>query len=230
MHAMSTTTRAALFAIAGAAAIVAGAVSAPVHVALVEDVSGHPAGVELMDYVEPGQVIRLGPGDRLVLGYLRSCVRETITGGTVTVGTENSQIEAGRLEREKMRCDGARMLRAADAGPAAGMTFRGSPPHVVKPQFTLFGSSPMLELSPPGRVVIERVDQLGERHVIDAGKEKLAHAAFYDFADTGKALKPGGTYRAGFGRQELVFKIDEDAKPGRTPIVGRLLRFTSSDE
>jgi hypothetical protein len=227
MHAMSTTTRAAVLAIAGAAAMVAGAVCAPVHVALVEDVSGHPAGVQLMDYVEPGQVIRLGSGDRIVLGYLRSCVRETITGGTMTVGTERSEIEAGKLERAKMRCDGERMLRAADAGAAAGMTFRGTSPRVVKPQFILFGSSPVLELHSPGKVVIERIDQLGERHVIDIGKEELAHAAFYDFADTGRALKPGGTYRASFAPQELVFKIDGDAKPGRTPIVGRLLRFAS---
>src|SRR6516225_7486870 len=80
MHGMSMSTRAAVFAIAGVAAMVTGAVSAPVHVALVEDVSGHPAGAQLMDYVEPGQVIRLDPGDRIVLGYLRSCVRETITG------------------------------------------------------------------------------------------------------------------------------------------------------
>ena len=223
-------TRAAVFAIAGVAAMVTGAVSAPVHVALVEDVSGHPADAQLMDYVEPGQVIRLDPGDRIVLGYLRSCVRETIIGGTVTVGTEHSEIEAGKLERAKMRCDGARMLRAAEPGPAAGMSFRGGSPRVVDPQFTLFGSSPMLELNSPGKVVIERIDQLGERHIIDVSKEELAHTAFYDFADTGKALKPGGTYRAGFARQELVFKIDGDSKPGKTPIVGRLIRFASPDQ
>jgi len=220
-----------VFAIAGAAAIGAGAVSAPLQVALVEDISGHPASVQLMDYVEPGQVIRLGPGDRIVLGYLRSCVRETIIGGTVTVGTERSEIEAGKLERAKMRCDCARMLRAAEeAGVAAGMAFRGVSPRVVKPQFTLFGSSPMMELHSPGQVVIERIDQLGERHVIDISKEELAHAAFYDFADTGRALEPGGTYRAGFARQELAFKIDEDAKPGKTPIIGRLFRFASPNQ
>jgi hypothetical protein len=144
----------------------------------------------------------------------------------VTVGTERSEIEAGKLERAKMLCDCARMLRAAEAA-AAGMAFRGVSPRVVNPQFTLFGSSPMMELHSPGQVVIERIDQLGERHVIDISKEELAHAAFYDFADTGRALEPGGTYRAGFARQELVFKVDEDAKPGKTPIIGRLFRFAS---
>jgi hypothetical protein len=41
--------------------------------AVVEEVGAGVAGVQLMDYVEPGQVIRLGAADRLVLGYLKSC-------------------------------------------------------------------------------------------------------------------------------------------------------------
>ena len=31
-----------------------------------------------MDYVEPGRIIRLGAHDRIVLGYLKSCWRETM--------------------------------------------------------------------------------------------------------------------------------------------------------
>ena len=41
--------------------------------AVVEEVGAGVAGVQLMDYVEPGQVIRLGAANRLVLGYLTSC-------------------------------------------------------------------------------------------------------------------------------------------------------------
>ena len=41
--------------------------------AVVEEVGAGVTGVQLMDYVEPGQVIRLGAADRLVLGYLKSC-------------------------------------------------------------------------------------------------------------------------------------------------------------
>ena len=41
--------------------------------AVVEEVGAGVAGVQLMDYVEPGQIIRLGAADRLVLGYLKSC-------------------------------------------------------------------------------------------------------------------------------------------------------------
>jgi hypothetical protein len=224
---MSTIIRAAVFASLATTAMAAGALSAPVQVALVEEISGHPAGVQLMDYLEPGHVIRLGPKDKVVLSYLRSCVRETIAGGVVTVGTDQSDIQSGKLERAKMRCDGARMLRAAEAGPAAGTTYRGAPASALKPQFTLFGSSPVIEVRSPGKVVIERIDQIGERHVIDLGKEQLIHSTFYDFADAGRALPPGGTYRAGFAGQELVFKVDGDARPGKTAVVSRLLRFAS---
>jgi hypothetical protein len=212
-----------------AAATGLGVASAPLQVALVEDLSGHPAGVQLMDYLEPGQVIRLGAKDKIVVSYLRSCVRETITGGVVTVGVDQSEIQSGKLERAKMRCDGARMLRAAETGPAAGTVFRGTPPHALKPQFTLFGASPLLEVHSPGTVVIERLDQRGERHAIEISREQLTHGPFYDFADAGKALPAGGTYRADFAGQELVFKVDADASPGKTAIVTRLLRFGASN-
>src|SRR5262249_23532857 len=59
-----------------------------------------------MDYVDPGQVIRLGAHDRIVLGYLRSCWRETISGGTVTVGTEQSEVAGGEVARDKVACEG----------------------------------------------------------------------------------------------------------------------------
>jgi hypothetical protein len=54
-----------------------GAAQAPV--ALVEDVQGAPPGVEFMDYVAAGTVIR--------------------------VGTEQSIVEQGKVERGKVPCD-----------------------------------------------------------------------------------------------------------------------------
>src|SRR5437879_10238705 len=72
--------------------------------AVVEEVKGNPVGVEFMDYVAPGKVIRLGPQDSIVLGYMKSCWRESITGGTVTVGTEKSEVESGKVERTKTEC------------------------------------------------------------------------------------------------------------------------------
>jgi hypothetical protein len=42
-------------------------------------------------------------------------------------------------------------------------------------------------------------------------------------AATGKSLAAGGVYRAAWGAQQVVFKVASSAKPGRTPIVGRLV-------
>jgi hypothetical protein len=36
---------------------------------------------------------------------------------------------------------------------------------------------------------------------------------------------PGGLYRASIGAREIIFKIDPGAKPGRVPVISRLLRF-----
>src|SRR5215475_518582 len=81
----------------GAGALILSA-SAQSPAAVVEDLAGSVPGVQFMDYVEPGQVIRLGAHDRIVLGYLKSCWRETISGGTVTVGNEQSEVQRGDLD------------------------------------------------------------------------------------------------------------------------------------
>ena len=66
-----------------------------VPTALVEDVKSASAEIEFMDYVGTGQVIKLAPSDVLVLSYLKSCEYETITGGTVRVGFDKSDVEGG---------------------------------------------------------------------------------------------------------------------------------------
>ena len=82
-------------------------------VAVVEDVRGSPPGVELMAYVTAGQTIRLGREDTIVLSYLKSCARETITAGQVTVGSEHSVVEAGRINREPQALFGSSFTRTA---------------------------------------------------------------------------------------------------------------------
>jgi hypothetical protein len=88
---------------------------------LVEDVKSASANVEFMDYVGAGQVIKLEPSDVLVLSYFKSCEHETITGGTVRVGSEKSEVTDGKIVRivvplaeRAFRTDG---LRAAAGHP-----------------------------------------------------------------------------------------------------------------
>lgn len=198
-------------------------------VAVVEDVSGKPAGVEFMDYVEPGRVIKLAAGDSIVLGYLKSCWRETIRGGTVTVGSEQSKVSGGTVDRAKVGCDGGKMeLAAAQSKQSAAMVFRKAPgPNTPpKPQFKIYGRSPVVELKGGGTLVIERVDvPSGDRMEVAIAPGNLVHGAFYDLAKNGKSLKPGGVYRAKVGDQQIVFEVDAAAKEGAEPVAGRLLRF-----
>jgi hypothetical protein len=220
--------RIASLAIAGGLAAGSAAVTAQMQAALVENVTGNPAGAELMDYLETGKIIKLGPRDTIVLSYLSSCVRETITGGTVTVGTDQSEVQSGKVERTTVSCEAGKMLLASDRSVQfGGRIFRSTPPPNPNPQFTLYGRSPIVEFKAPGTLIIERVDQASERYVVELEKADILHGRFYDFAKGGKNLAAGGIYRVSLGGQEIVFRIDSHAKPGNTPIVGRLLRFAS---
>ena len=133
------------------AGLAAGPARAQEPAALVEDVTSKSAGVEFMDYVVPGRVLKLAAADQLVLGYLRSCWRETITGGTVTIGLEQSEVAGGTVRRQKVQCDGGRMrLTQAQAQQSGAMVFR-APPTTVRPadqpQLTLYGLSPLVEFT-----------------------------------------------------------------------------------
>ena len=75
-------------------------------VALIERLTGPSQRVELMTYAHVGQVIHLSADQTMVLSYRDSCIRETITGGTITIGTEQSEVRSGvRLERIQINCD-----------------------------------------------------------------------------------------------------------------------------
>ena len=140
-----------------AAAVVAELIfarSAGPPVAVVEAVSGNPADVEFMDYVEVGKVIHLNPQDGLVLSYMKSCVREAITGGVVTVGVERSEVESGKVERDVVPCEAGKMLLTAQTGSqSAALVLRGG--SGPKPQFTLYGLSPIVELKGGGSLLID---------------------------------------------------------------------------
>lgn len=205
------------------------AAPAQTPVAVVEEVKGKPSGVEFMDYVSSGKEIKLGPKNSIVLGYMSSCWRETITGGTVLVGVEQSMVHGGEIERVKVDCDGGGQYAAADrkTREGAGTDFRGiSNSHsAILPQVTIYGLSPILEVKGPGRLVVERLDKQGERHEVMVGKNSLLRGRFYDFVSAFLTLTPGGSYLARLGDQEIIFNVDPAAKPGATPVIGRLVRL-----
>src|SRR3569623_902151 len=103
----------------------AGSALAETPAAIVEDVQGKVDGVEIMDYVAPGKVIKVGPKSTLVLSYLKSCLRETISSGVALVGTEQSTVQLGDVQRVKVPCDSnATQLSEREANQSAAPTFR----------------------------------------------------------------------------------------------------------
>lgn len=216
----------------GAGAAVAGlavAAAAQAPVAVVEDVRGQPAGVEFMDYVAAGKVIKLGPKDVIVLGYLKSCWRETITGGTVTVGEAQSSVQRGKLERAQVECDAARgKVGAREGTQSAATVFRSIRRDAApaRPPATVYGQSPVIEVDTArGALLIERLDEAGPRIEVQVGGSALLRQRFFDLARAGVALVPGASYAASLGERKVEFKVAPQALPGAAPLAGRLLRF-----
>ena len=115
--------QAGLAALAFVAALAVAPVAAEPAAALIESLTSNFQRVELMDYVQAGRVIRLSPGQTMVLSYGASCVREIITGGTVTIGTEQSEVRSGEVRRTLAQCGKAE--RRSEALAIAGRTYRG---------------------------------------------------------------------------------------------------------
>lgn len=217
---------AAAFAVAIALAAGSSAVAGGEPTAIVEDVASAGAGVEFMDYVSAGQIIRLGAADRIVLGYLSSCTREEIAGGTVTVGARESMVEGGRVRRETTPCaGGALQLTPKQADKGAVIVFRKPVNQGSGALAVLYGASPLIETGGGGTLVIERLDAPGDRIEVELSGKRLLRGGFYDFAKDDRALVPGGRYRAELSGRQVEFEVDSFAKPGRGPLVGRLLRF-----
>ena len=209
----------------------AGSATAQAPVAVVEEVQGNVTGAEFMDYVVPGKVIKLGQGASVVVGYMKSCRRETINGvGTVIVGEDESKVHLAEVEATRTNCDPAQAHAttratsdvAASVVRSMGKNAGGAQP--AGPQLTLYGTSPLVEAKGRGTLVFERLDQKGERQQFDLTGNQLK-GRFYDLAGTSKSLTPGATYAATFASRRIVFRVDPQAKPGPTPIVGRLLRL-----
>ena len=197
--------------------------------ALVEDVSAGVAGVEAFDYVPVGKQVQLGSAGKLVLGYLASCVEETITGGTVTIGSEQSTVAGGSVQRKTVACAGKPMqLTAEQSATSGGLVFRKPPsqnatsapaaaPSADRPRL-IPSAGPVISVPKPGRVTIARVDGKAAPVVLDLSAKPV------DLAKRGVHLAPGGTYRASYGSSAVVFQIDAQST-GETSPLARLIRF-----
>ena len=105
---------AGLPALAAAALLTApsGAVAAGLNeVAVVESINGNASGVQFMDYLHAGQVIRLAPHETMVL-----------------IGIDGSQVQAGEIQRFEGRCGTGKVELTGAHNDIGGRPFRGAAP------------------------------------------------------------------------------------------------------
>jgi hypothetical protein len=189
--------------------------------AIVEQVGGPDSGVHEMDLLEEGQVIKLPAGASMTVGYLRSCVREIIVGGEVTVGKEASKVVGGVRRKEDVDCDGGQLVRnSKQSDDVAGAVFRKGNferKALPKPDWTLFGVSPFIRLSKAGGTLkIERLDKVEDTIKIPIKGDRI------DLEAKGIKLEPSGVYAMSSGKRPVVVKVSPLAEPG-APILSRLI-------
>jgi hypothetical protein len=194
--------------------------------AVVEDLSGTVSGIEVFDFLSPGKTVTLPAGAKLVLGYMNSCTRETITGaGTVTIGDTGSKVAGAKLQTEQLKCAAANQLAQGQAGKSAAMVFRGQPgsgrkrAEIPQPSAVLLYTAPAFQVSKSGQLTIERLD------VAETVQVFQVTGKLFDYGKTGKKLDAGGYYRVELNGQSTVFHISLDAGEGAGPLLLRLVRF-----
>ena len=199
-------------------------IAAKSPVAIIENIENADSNLSFMDYVTEGQVIKLGANGKLVIGYLSSCRRETITGGTVSVGQQQSQVSKGQVLLEDVECDGGNaQLTGQQAATSAALAFRGTKKQVGlgKADITVFGTSPVVLLKQANTdISIERIDQQSSPITLQVADRHI------DLADRSIELEKGGLYKIKTSVGKAVtFKVDKYASQGKIAIVSRLIEL-----
>lgn len=202
---------------AGAVLLAGAALSAPASaepVALVEDLSAERDDLQLMDYLEAGRTIQLEGEERLVLGYLFSCMQEEIRGGRVIVGENESAVEGGAVDRRYIDCDGGGVVlrEGQDQEAGAGAFRTGESGELPVPDRVLYGLSPLIKFSgPPQTVKVERLDAAAP--IV----EIAASGPIIDTAEQNLILPPGALYRFSTEARTVIVKISSLAERDAPP-------------
>jgi len=189
-------------------------------VAILEEIAGASGKHEAFDELKAGDRLDLGAGGRAIVGYLGSCTRETIEGGTVVIGKDQSQIDGGKVARETIPCEATQLvLTESEAGKSATVSMRPMPWERELRQIVP-SLSPLIWVGAKGQLTIERLDSEGREKVslpIDDGKVDLAvHRV---------ELVPNGVYELQAGKKKMVIKIHNNAQAGAMPAMSRLVRL-----
>jgi hypothetical protein len=210
-----------LFAAICASALLAASAAAQTQaVAILEEIAGASGKHEAFDELKAGERLELGASGRAVIGYLGSCVRETIEGGTVVVGKDQSQIEGGKVARETIPCEATQLvLTEAEAGKSA--TFSTRPmPWVRETKQIVPSLSPLIWVEAKGQLTIKRYDTEDQQVLAFPIKDGKV-----DLAEHQVELVPNGFYELRAGKKKVVIQIHSNAHAGSMPAMSRLVRL-----
>lgn len=196
------------------------AVSAPGRaaepVAIVEEAPEH-TGVLFMDYLAAGHAFELAPQEKLVVNYLKSCLRETIVGGRIVIGFEKSAVKGGQISRDELDCSGRGMKLSPGQSQESGVVVYRETDDFAAIAAS-YGTQPAFAPIESGQFIIHRVDALETPREVEATGSRL------DLLALGIALTPGGIYRLRGPTIDFVFAIAPTAKAGDIPLISRLIR------
>ena len=191
-------------------------------VALIEDISAQHGEFQIMDFLDLGTKIELKTGETMVLGYLNSCIQETIRGGTITVGEARSVIVGGQVKRKLLTCEGntKTSVTRSKKGDAGAVVFRNKNiAETPKAEHDVYGLSPLIYLTvKANEVYLTRIDGKGKSYKI-AVKNGIA-----DLAQNGIKLRRNVSYRLKAGKRTTTFKVSAKARR-KVAVLSRLLRF-----
>ncbi|WP_374650617.1 hypothetical protein [Dongia sp.] len=186
------------------------AVAAPKAVAIVDESPRTEGPGQIFEMLPENTILDLAAGETIVLGYLKSCVRETITGGRVTVGPKESVVEGGKVIREKTQCTETHLALTADESQqSATIAFRGQIKYI-------FTRQPIIIARKSAGVIIEPVNG-GETWKIEPENGRV------DFQAVKLEMQPGAAYRVKGFTQTVIVEVDQNATNAKTGILERVV-------
>lgn len=184
--------------------------------AIVEKTAGPPAPVETLDILSQGEEFQLAPGSIVTISYFVSCIRETISGGKVVVGREQSDVVDGQVKREGTECTpDVLKLSEEQLRDSAAFVFRQPPDKL--PPLLLLTTKPVLVLFGADKATIES-DGAPSIHL-------QLKDGIVDLSRIGIELVRGTEYRVTVGEDTRRFLVAETASRDETSIVARLVAF-----
>lgn len=186
---------------------------------LVESVSAPVPNVSPMTYINTGATVDLGQSTVLVLDYLNSCVRETITGGVVHVAVPISQVDNGSFKNARLACDAGNLASAAVASQG-GVVYRAlGDPLLIR------SIDPIFVAATAGTLVITQEGEIDSPKIQVQIPDNGRHGPFA--LDLSKAhaplLQPGITYRATMGDRHVIFRVAQESGGDNVPALQRIV-------